>query len=306
MSDNIRSDEDYARYLQQQEMNQAGAGGNSDAAANVDDAAAVQRNAMTQLNMTRLSSTRYIIFCIGWCLIENLISLICLVVTRNQQCDQPLQIWIYTRMAYNFCMLPIYKRRLNRIPETPGEDRFIGWLKLLSFICFMFGQTWVFDSETCQATSPFLYGWSLTIMLAYYAAMLAPLLLLLGICLCLPCVLLILRYLTPDPGASDEQINELPVIEFDPTTYKLTPEQLERGETPQYTDDNRPSCAICMEEYVLHDKLRRMVCEHDFHVECLDRWLRVNNSCPLCRRSARGEEEDVRDDVRAPFVDSIV
>jgi len=51
-------------------------------------------------------------------------------------------------------------------------------------------------------------------------------------------------------------------------------------------------CAICLEAKIDRQQLRKMVCEHDFHKQCFDRWLLHRPSrntkneevlCPLCR-----------------------
>ena len=31
-------------------------------------------------------------------------------------------------------------------------------------------------------------------------------------------------------------------------------------------------------------------CNHDFHANCVNRWLRSNDTCPLCRAPQREEE----------------
>jgi hypothetical protein len=40
-------------------------------------------------------------------------------------------------------------------------------------------------------------------------------------------------------------------------------------------------CPICYEE----DQIVRhtLSCNHTFHVHCIDRWLKNNSTCPLCR-----------------------
>lgn len=43
------------------------------------------------------------------------------------------------------------------------------------------------------------------------------------------------------------------------------------------------SCCICLEEYKNDDKLRRLPCFHSFHIQCVDRWLSANASCPICK-----------------------
>jgi hypothetical protein len=39
-------------------------------------------------------------------------------------------------------------------------------------------------------------------------------------------------------------------------------------------------CAICLDAF---DAGKEMPCGHRFHGECLDRWLGVHGSCPVCR-----------------------
>lgn len=46
------------------------------------------------------------------------------------------------------------------------------------------------------------------------------------------------------------------------------------------------TCSICLCEYVEEEMLRMMPeCKHYFHVYCLDAWLKLNGSCPVCRNS---------------------
>ncbi|XP_022157309.1 RING-H2 finger protein ATL74-like [Momordica charantia] len=45
-------------------------------------------------------------------------------------------------------------------------------------------------------------------------------------------------------------------------------------------------CAICLGEFQPGDKLRMLpVCNHGFHVRCIDTWLLSHSSCPNCRHS---------------------
>ncbi|KAL2327336.1 hypothetical protein Fmac_020763 [Flemingia macrophylla] len=46
------------------------------------------------------------------------------------------------------------------------------------------------------------------------------------------------------------------------------------------------SCSICLGDYKSSDLLRVLPdCDHVFHLKCIDPWLRLHPTCPLCRTS---------------------
>ncbi|XP_051132380.1 uncharacterized protein LOC127252309 isoform X2 [Andrographis paniculata] len=45
-------------------------------------------------------------------------------------------------------------------------------------------------------------------------------------------------------------------------------------------------CYICLSDYEEGDKLRVLPCNHDYHMLCIDKWLKeVNRVCPVCRHN---------------------
>lgn len=47
-------------------------------------------------------------------------------------------------------------------------------------------------------------------------------------------------------------------------------------------------CYICLAEYEEGDKIRVLPCHHEYHLSCVDKWLKeIHGVCPLCRGDVR-------------------
>uniref|UniRef100_A0A1D1YRT3 E3 ubiquitin-protein ligase RNF167 n=1 Tax=Anthurium amnicola TaxID=1678845 RepID=A0A1D1YRT3_9ARAE len=60
-------------------------------------------------------------------------------------------------------------------------------------------------------------------------------------------------------------------------------------------EDNCTSrtCAICLEDYNVGEKLRILPCRHKFHAYCVDAWLTTwRTFCPVCKRDASTSTAD--------------
>ncbi|KAG2216197.1 hypothetical protein INT45_005155 [Circinella minor] len=57
--------------------------------------------------------------------------------------------------------------------------------------------------------------------------------------------------------------------------------QLNRGDTATYSD-----CSICLNSLGFNIELINLPCMHGFHSGCIEQWLQVNASCPVCRSPA--------------------
>ncbi|XP_013637086.1 PREDICTED: putative RING-H2 finger protein ATL21B [Brassica oleracea var. oleracea] len=65
-------------------------------------------------------------------------------------------------------------------------------------------------------------------------------------------------------------------------TYK----KMELGESIKLPGTNGTACLICLSEYASKETVRFIPeCDHCFHVECIDVWLKIHGSCPICRDS---------------------
>ncbi|XP_068652630.1 uncharacterized protein [Aristolochia californica] len=58
-----------------------------------------------------------------------------------------------------------------------------------------------------------------------------------------------------------------------------------RRTTTVESGDDMDQCYICLVEYEEGDKIRVLPCRHEFHMSCIDKWLKeIHGICPLCRR----------------------
>ncbi|XP_047315747.1 probable E3 ubiquitin-protein ligase ZFP1 [Impatiens glandulifera] len=55
-------------------------------------------------------------------------------------------------------------------------------------------------------------------------------------------------------------------------------------------------CVVCQNDYKKQEKIGGLECGHEYHVECIKKWLLVKNTCPICKAPAltihREEEEE--------------
>ena len=141
------------------------------------------------------------------------------------------------------------------------------------------------------------YGFTLVFVLIECTITLLPCLLFLlmlpFMCLCLPCVLRFLAQIQSEDGsgATAKEIAKIKVAKVGSKEYLA------------FTGSERhEKCAICLSDYEKGEDVRLLPCggNHVFHKACVDDWLRINTSCPICRgscisstSSGRGRTDEV-------------
>ncbi|XP_057477627.1 E3 ubiquitin-protein ligase At1g12760-like [Actinidia eriantha] len=172
---------------------------------------------------------------------------------------------------------------------------------MFSFIWWIMGFYWLSaGGQALAKESPLLY-WTSIIFLAFdvlFIVFCVALACAIGIavCCCLPCIIAILYAVADQEGAARDDVDQLPKYKFRRVgdIDKLNGET--QGPFPGVMtecDTDTPiehalsqedaECCICLSAYDDGAELRQLPCGHHFHCTCVDKWLYINATCPLCK-----------------------
>ncbi|XP_039011452.1 E3 ubiquitin-protein ligase At1g12760-like isoform X2 [Hibiscus syriacus] len=172
---------------------------------------------------------------------------------------------------------------------------------MFSFIWWIIGFYGVsVGGETMVRSSPQLY-WLCVVFLGFdvfFIVFCVALACIIGIavCCCLPCIIAILYAVADQEGASKEDIDQLPIYKFrkigkgekfagdveGPVGGVITECGIDSPMERVLSEDDA-ECCICLSAYDDDVELRELPCGHHFHCACVDKWLHINATCPLCK-----------------------
>ncbi|KZV41009.1 RING/U-box superfamily protein [Dorcoceras hygrometricum] len=80
---------------------------------------------------------------------------------------------------------------------------------------------------------------------------------------------------------------------LDSSTIESYPKTI-LGESRRLPKPDDSICSICLSEYKPKETLRSIPeCQHCFHADCVDQWLKLKASCPVCRNSPKRMSIDI-------------
>ncbi|KAF1626974.1 RING finger protein 44, partial [Eudyptes filholi] len=71
-------------------------------------------------------------------------------------------------------------------------------------------------------------------------------------------------------GLTKADIEHLPSYRFNPESHQ----------------SEQTLCVVCFSDFEARQLLRVLPCNHEFHAKCVDKWLKANRTCPICRADA--------------------
>lgn len=226
----------------------------------------------------------------------------------------PLQIAHYIRRSAIHAAQERQQENLQDNPNIPpvniAHEKIRNFLEIFGTLWFAIGNWWLFTGDRCFETAPFQFYTTLAFILLGYIVILFPVCLITSIVFCLPFVVAVLRAIyrvtgvnlvagftgggvtglgngiggigVAHQGATEEAIEKIPT-----RLYRASKENV-----PSSTDNSSiysispedAQCTICLVEYEDGAKIKKLPCDHHFHADCIDEWLRLNKTCPLCVR----------------------
>ncbi|XP_028286242.1 E3 ubiquitin-protein ligase RNF8-like isoform X2 [Parambassis ranga] len=99
------------------------------------------------------------------------------------------------------------------------------------------------------------------------------------------------RNVVPDFLDNSQENDYEALLEFEErqgavVSKKMSRREIQRFPTKKFVSVNsggNTQCQICFCDYTEGEKLRILPCFHDYHIQCIDRWLKDNITCPICR-----------------------
>lgn len=198
---------------------------------------------------------------LGFKSLQIFINLSVLYLSRSDVTNGPFRLFlvVYTVFVVVHAVSFLIKNRGYLIYGTPLEftesaetTLFNNLLDIFTLFWYFVGFKWLQEYKSVQYESPLLYYTSKMWIFYGIIVLIAPL-------VSIVVLLLLINYIKP----------KMPVIEYVP------------GEKIKEEDAN---CTICLCPYNSMEKIRKLPCQHHFHMQCIDEWFGVDDVCPLCKK----------------------
>lgn len=226
-----------------------------------------------------------------------------------RECGVQIRTWVFVQAVCQLVAVPlsllsrylVNSQQRARTTSTVLLALTSRLMNLFLFSWFIVGWVWLVASFNgsyhCRSSFPLSWHTMLVFLAVEMVALFVAVVGLVFSCITLAARMLLLanggalREAERQRGASVEEITEH--SELRPYAPEMFP------------DAEDAKCVVCLGEYEAGDELRYLRCQHHFHKECVDEWLRRQGSCPLCVRQL-GESSDSTNSQRQDDDDALL
>ncbi|KAE8675857.1 Detected protein of confused Function [Hibiscus syriacus] len=253
-------------------------------------------------------------------------SIIVLALSRNEHPRTPLFVWIVGYASGCVTTLPLLTSDVgdqhtattsprggqNTVVTSARVKALVDYFKMaldcFFAVWFVIGNVWIFGGHSSASEAPNMYRLCIVFLTFSCIGYAMPFIICATICCCLPCIMSVLGFredLSQTRGATSESINALPTYKLKSKKSRNDGREVNSGagegevvaagtEKERIISGEDAICCICLAKYANNDELRELPCSHFMHKECVDKWLKINASCPLCKSEVG---ENLRDTI---------
>ena len=82
---------------------------------------------------------------------------------------------------------------------------------------------------------------------------------------------------------NEEDENEMELFMKKKEEFILELDEFQFKHLKKYSALKEDKCPICLQKYKGADIIKEFPCKHIFHKNCIFKWLKTSNLCPLCK-----------------------
>ena len=86
-----------------------------------------------------------------------------------------------------------------------------------------------------------------------------------------------------EEGNEEEEDNNLQIFKLKKNKFILNLNEFQYKHIKKYTKIKEKKCPICLLKYKGSDIIKEFPCNHIYHKNCILKWLKKSNICPLCK-----------------------
>ena len=93
-------------------------------------------------------------------------------------------------------------------------------------------------------------------------------------------------------GSLNSGYDDLIILDESASKKGLTETEIKKFPTYTYLSSDKTAnpdgcCSICISSFEVGEIIREIICGHEFHRDCIDKWLIASTKCPYCNKQLR-------------------
>ena len=92
-----------------------------------------------------------------------------------------------------------------------------------------------------------------------------------------------------DNDENEENEEDVEIFNRKKKKYMMELDEFQYKHLKKYSALKEEKCPICLQKYKSADIIKEFSCKHIFHKNCIFKWLKQSNVCPICKHDISEE-----------------